>query len=114
MASDGSIRRPWASAVFARVEPQLRLAGLAALTAAPVVLVITAVPQPFILPTLAFVAFTVAAVTWLTAWGLNTACPSNDVSLWDAAGALVLIGCAAAMFSEPDIFLKTVNQQPEQ
>jgi hypothetical protein len=48
---------------------------------------------------------------------LNPGPSSEDVTLWDIAGAFTMMGCAAAIFSEPDqaaqFFEQSVEQHPD-
>jgi hypothetical protein len=38
---------------------------------------------------------------------------SEDITLWDIAGALTIMGCAAAIFSEPDQVVRSFEQLVE-
>lgn len=83
-----------------------RLAGLALLTAAPIVIVAALVPRALVLPSVSLTAIAIGALTALAAWTFRTRHRGNTVTLWDIAGAFVLIGCAAAIFSQPEKLLQ--------
>lgn len=91
------------------LEPHIRLAGLVTLATLPILLVASLVPRTLVLPSLSLVAIAAAALAALVAWSLGTRRHGNTVTLWDIAGALMLIGCAAAMLSEPERILLTFD-----
>ena len=85
------------------------LALLALAAAVPVALSIALVSPAAVLPTISLVAFFLAAIGALAAWTFKAKRHGNRVTLWDIAGALVFIGCAAAMLSRPDNVLQLLG-----
>jgi hypothetical protein len=73
------------------------LALLSVLIAAPAFLMIRLLEPELILPALSILLFSEAAIAVIMA----RQNPEN-VTLWDVAGAFTMMGCAAAIFSEPD------------
>ena len=59
------------------------------------------ISQDALYPVVCAVLFVSAAILAALGWRQRKAKPSF-VTYWDAAGALTLIGCAAAMMSEPE------------
>ena len=74
---------------------------VAAVAALPAVYVAPQLPQDLLLPAIAAVAFAVAAMTAVAGLLARTPRRSAAVTIWDFAGACVLIGIAASAFSEP-------------
>jgi hypothetical protein len=72
----------------------------AAIAALPAVLLAAHLPSNLLMPAIATFALVVAAAT--TVAGLLTRTPRNaaSVTIWDFAGACLLIGIAAGVFSE--------------
>jgi len=59
--------------------------------------------QPgLVLPALSILLFSYAAIAAIIAISIHADSNSKNVTLWDIAGAFTLMGCAAAIFSEPD------------
>ena len=84
---------------------QTRLASIdvplmAAIAALPAVLIAAHLPSNLLMPAIAAFALVVAAATAVA--GLLTRTPRNatTVTIWDFAGACLLIGIAAGAFSE--------------
>ena len=74
---------------------------VAALAAMPLIVIAANLPSPLLLPGISALAFVAAAVA-ATAGSLMQAEQSVDkVTIFDFAGACVLIGIAAGMFSDP-------------
>lgn len=74
---------------------------IAAIVALPAVYIAPHLPADLLLPAIAVFAFAVAAAT--AGAGVLTRTPRNSaaVTIWDFAGACVLIGVAASAFSDP-------------
>jgi multidrug transporter EmrE-like cation transporter len=73
----------------------------AAITAVPTILLVAQVPSSMLLPALAALAFMTSAAAAVMGWATGTPRNSTAVTIWDFAGACVLIGIAAGTFSEP-------------
>ena len=88
------------------------LALLSLLVAAQVFLMIRLLEPGFVLPAFSILLFSDAAIAAIVA-RIN----SENVTLWDIAGAFTMMGCAAAIFSEPDqvalFFEQPVEQHPD-
>ena len=78
------------------------LALLSMLIAAPAFLMIRLLEPGLILPALSILLFSHAAIAAIVAVSIHADRNSKHVTLWDIAGAFALMGCAAAIFSEPD------------
>ena len=74
------------------LEPLGRLALLSVLIAVPAFLMIGVLEPGLVLPAFSILVFAETAI----------AARSEGVTLWDIAGAFTMMGCAAAIFSEPD------------
>ncbi|MPZ37481.1 MAG: hypothetical protein GEU95_05360 [Rhizobiales bacterium] len=75
---------------------------MAAIAAAPLLLLATVLPRPLVLPTLCLVAIAAAGVVSLIAWRNGAPRQAQHVTAWDIAGALAFIGFAAGMLSSPE------------
>ena len=95
---------------LASLAPHLTLVVLAIAAAAPIALVALLVPRELVLAAFSVVAMSIAIAIAAVAWWRKTARQSANVTLWDAAGAFMLIGCAAAMLSEPEVLLQVFGQ----
>src|SRR6266478_6240221 len=88
------------------------LALLSMLIAAPAFLMIRLLEPELVLPALSILLFLDAAIAAIVARR-----NSQNVTLWDIAGAFTMMGCAAAIFSEPDqvalFFEQPVEQRPD-
>jgi hypothetical protein len=62
-----------------------------------------------VLPLVAGLLFFLAAATALFAWCRRHGNDPRQLTLWDVAGALVLIGIGAAALVEPDQLLRLVG-----
>jgi len=74
----------------------------AAIMAIPAVLWIGSLPAQLHLPGLAITAMIAAAAAAVLAWLTRTDRRASEATLWDFAGACVLVGVAAGMFSDPE------------
>ena len=72
----------------------------AAIAAIPAVFLAAYLPSSLLMPALAALAFTIAASAAATGWATRTPRNTGAVTIWDFAGACVLIGIAAGTFSE--------------
>ena len=84
------------------------LALLSMLIAAPAFLMIRLLEPGLVLPAFSILLFSDAAIVAIVA-RIN----SENVTLWDIAGAFTMIGCAAAIFSEPDQVAQFFEQPVE-
>jgi len=88
------------------------LALLSLLIAAPAFLMIRLLEPELVLPALSILLFSDAAIVAIVARR-----NSKNAMLWDIAGAFTMMGCAAAIFSEPDqvaLFLDQLREpQPD-
>ena len=91
---------------YAALSPHLGLAVLVLLAAAPIALAAAFVPRAAVLPALSLAALALAGVLGAAAWWRKASRHAAGVTLWDAAGACVLIGCTAAMLSQPENLLQ--------
>ena len=78
----------------------LTLFGL--LTALPAVLALHLLEPGLVLPAFSVLLFVEAAFAVIAARLLHVPGQAEGITLWDLAGGFTLIGCAAAMFGEPD------------
>ncbi len=76
------------------------LALLSVLIAVPAFLMIGVLEPALVLPAFSILLFAEAAIAALAARGKTE--NVENVTLWDVAGAFTMMGCAAAIFSEPD------------
>ena len=92
------------------LEPLGILALLSVLIAVPAFLMIGVLEPGLVLPAFGILLFAETAVAAIAA-------RSESVTLWDIAGAFTMMGCAAAIFSEPDqvaqLFEQPVEQHPD-
>jgi len=75
---------------------------LSMLIAAPAFLMIRLLEPGLVLPALSILLFSYAAIAAIAAHLFHADRNSKNATLWDVAGAFTLMGCAAAIFSEPD------------
>jgi len=113
MADRKSVHRSWPQGLPAGLQPHIRLGGLVMLAAAPLFIVAILVPRALFLPSVALVALAAAAAASLVAWWARARRHGETITLWDIAGACALIGCAAAMLSEPDAVITTIGKTSE-
>jgi hypothetical protein len=86
----------------ALLEPFGMLALFGLLTALPAILVMRTLDPELVLPAFSVLLFAEAAIAGIVARLIRVPRTAANVTAWDFAGALTLIGCAAAMFGEPD------------
>ena len=72
------------------------------LTALPAVLAIHLLEPELVLPAFSVALFAEAAFAAIAARLIHAPDNAERITLWDLAGGFTLIGCAAAMFGEPD------------
>ncbi|MGY4625223.1 hypothetical protein [Bradyrhizobium sp. USDA 4486] len=72
------------------------------LTALPAVLAFHLLAPELVLPAFSALLFVEAAFAVIAACLLHSPDDTDEITLWDLAGGFTLIGCAAAMFGEPD------------
>lgn len=93
---------------FARVGtliPRQSAFALAALTLAfaiPAGLIARHLEPDLVLPALAVLLFSGAALAVVLAMAVKSARNLKDLTMWDIAGGLAITGCAASVLSEPD------------
>jgi len=97
-----SVRGSAYEPVLQFLKPHATLAVLIALAAAPIVLLLPFAPRTLVLPILSLAAIAAAGLAALLAWAFPARPRGDTVTAWDIAGAFALIGCAAAMLSEPE------------
>ena len=78
------------------------LALLSVLIAAPAFLMIRLLEPGVVLPAFSMLLFSDSAIAAIVARAIHARRNSENVTLWDIAGAFTLMGCAATIFSEPD------------
>jgi hypothetical protein len=78
------------------------LALLSVLIALPAFLTICVLEPGLVLPAFSILLFAEAAIAAIVARSIQVYRNSENVTLWDIAGAFTMMGCAAAIFSEPD------------
>jgi hypothetical protein len=74
---------------------------VAAIAAMPAVILAAHLPAGLLLPAIAAFAFAIAAIAAMLGVLTRTARDAATVTIWDFAGACLLIGIAAGAFSEP-------------
>jgi hypothetical protein len=98
-------------------EPLGILALLSVVNAVPALLMIGVLEPGLVLPAFSILLFAEAAVAAIAARLTHVHRNSESVTLWDIAGAFTIMGCAAAIFSEPDqvaqFFEQPVEQHPD-
>lgn len=85
------------------------------LTALPAVLAFHLLEPELVLPAFSALLFVEAAFTVIAARLIHSPVNADDITLWDLAGGFTLIGCAAAVFGEPDqaaLFLEQGGPRP--
>jgi hypothetical protein len=75
---------------------------LSGLIAGPGFIIAHSLEPGLILPALSILLFSHAAIVAIVAISIHADSKSKNVTLWDIAGAFTLMGCAAAILSEPD------------
>ena len=72
------------------------------LTALPAVLSVHLLEPELVLPAFSILLFIEAGFAVIAARLIHLPDTADGITLWDLAGGFTLIGCAAAMFGEPD------------
>ncbi|WP_314945542.1 hypothetical protein [Bradyrhizobium cosmicum] len=72
------------------------------LTALPAVLALHLLEPELVLPVFSLLLFAEAAFAVIAARLIHVSEDADHITLWDLAGGFTLIGCAAAVFGEPD------------
>ncbi|MBR0813546.1 MULTISPECIES: hypothetical protein [Bradyrhizobium] len=72
------------------------------LTALPAVLALHLLEPELVLPAFSLALFAEAVFAVIAARLIRLPDNAEAITLWDFAGGFTLIGCAAAMFAEPD------------
>ncbi|PJG55479.1 hypothetical protein CVM73_09580 [Bradyrhizobium forestalis] len=72
------------------------------LTALPAALAFHLLEPELVLPAFSVLLFVEAAFAVIAARLIHLPDDAEDITLWDLAGGFTLIGCAAAVFGEPD------------
>jgi uncharacterized membrane protein len=90
---------------------------LSVLIALPAFLMISMLEPGLVLPAFSILLFAAAAIAAIVARSSHVYKNSATVTLWDIAGAFTMMGCAAAILSEPDqaaqFFEELVEQHPD-
>lgn len=72
------------------------------LTALPAVLAFHLLAPELVLPAFSMLLFVEAAFAVIAARLIHVPDDADNITFWDLAGGFTLIGCAAAVFGEPD------------
>jgi hypothetical protein len=93
------------------------LALLSVLIAAPAFLMIRVLEPELVLPAFSILLFAEAAIAAIVASSIRVHGNSENLMVWDIAGAFTMLGCAAAILGEPDqvaqFFKQPVEQRPD-
>jgi hypothetical protein len=81
------------------------------LTALPAVLALHLLEPELVLPAFSLVLFAEAAFAVMAARLIHLPDNAEGITLWDLAGGFTLIGCAAAVFGEPDQAVLFLTEQ---
>lgn len=81
------------------------------LTALPAVLALHLLEPELVLPAFSLVLFVEAAFAVILARLMPVPDTVDSISFWDLAGGFTLIGCAAAVFGEPDQAVLFLTEQ---
>ena len=107
----------WITRNAPSLEPFGVLALLSVLIAVPAFLMIGVLEPGLVLPAFSMLLFAEAAIAAIVARSIHVHRNSENITLWDIAGAFTLMGCAAAIFSEPDraaqFFEQPIEQHPD-
>jgi hypothetical protein len=68
----------------------------------PAILIVLALEPDLVLAALSLLLFGGAAIAAGLALAVHAERRTQDLNLWDVAGGLVLTGCAASVFGEPE------------
>jgi hypothetical protein len=72
------------------------------LTALPAMLAFHLLEPELVLPAFSALLFVEAAFAVIAARLIHVPDDADNITLWDLAGGFTLLGCAAAVFGEPD------------
>ncbi len=100
----------WITRNAPSLEPFGVLALLSVLIAVPAFLIIRVLEPGFVPPAFSILLFAEAAIAAIVARAIHARRNSQNVTLWDVAGAFTMMGCAAAIFSEPDQVVRLFEQ----
>jgi hypothetical protein len=107
----------WIERHFPSLESFRVLALLSVLIAVPTFLMIHVLEPGLVLPAVSILLFAEAAIVAIVARSIHVHKNSEQVTLWDITGAFTMMGCAAAIFSEPDqaapLFEQLVERHPD-
>lgn len=107
----GKSSRHWAYGdAISSLRSHVTMAVLAVAAAGAILLITSHLHAPLVLPILSMASLAIAAFAALFAWCSGCERQSARVTGWDVSGAFALIGCAAAMLSEPDSVLLVLDQ----
>ncbi|WP_407112828.1 hypothetical protein [Bradyrhizobium sp. LMG 9283] len=81
------------------------------LTALPAALAFHLLEPELVLPAFSILLFVEAAFAVIAARLIHLPDNAEDITLWDLAGGFTLIGCAAAVFAEPDQAVLLLEEQ---
>jgi len=84
------------------LEPFGLFALFGALTLFPAILMIRVLEPELVLPAFSILLFAEAGVAAIVARLIRAQENPGNITWWDFAGAFTLMGCAAAIFGEPD------------
>ena len=84
------------------------------LTALPAVLALHMLEPELVLPAFSLALFAEAAFAVIAARLIHLPDNAEGLTLWDLAGGFTLIGCAAAVFGEPDQAALILTEQGSQ
>jgi hypothetical protein len=87
--------------IASALRPYVVVGAIATVEAIPLVLVAYLVPAPFLLPILSIIFLAAGGILALVACCIRADRNSDRVTVWDVAGACVLLGFAAGIFSSP-------------
>ena len=87
---------------------------LSVLIAAPAFLMIRLLEPGFVPPAFSILLFSDAAIAAIVARSIHVHINSDNLTVWDIAGAYTMMGCAAAIFSKPDQVVRFFEQLVEQ
>lgn len=111
MRQDRHTNRPISgtpSAAESYVVPVVAIGLLTALATAILLL-----PSELVLPSISVAALAAAAIVGVTAWLSPRLASLTPINGWDIAGALTLIGCAAAILGEIEPLIEFLKPIPE-
>jgi predicted benzoate:H+ symporter BenE len=72
-----------------------------ALAGAPILLILALTPAAHVVQVVSLAMLAAAAAAAAYAWWTGAARGTGSITLWDIAGGLAFLGCAAGLLSEP-------------